>query len=136
MIDDKAHTKFIVFAGAMGAPGDRNLIDLFFEGGLIYKGPFDRADDQVGLALAYARVSGAARGFDADTARFSGSPYPVRSGETVLELTYRIQVTPWWQVQPDFQYVFAPGGGVPSLTAPTHRVGDAAVLGLRTAITF
>jgi porin len=54
----------------------------------------------------------------------------------VLEATYLFQLTPWLQVQPDFQYVFNPGGGLPSLGAPGKRVGDAAVLGLRTTVTF
>ena len=136
LIDTEAHTSFAAFARAMGAPGDRNLVDLYLDGGLIYKGPFGRADDQVGLAVAYARIGGAARGFDADVARFSGASYPIRSAETVLEVTYRLQLAPWWQLQPDFQYVFSPGGGLPTPNAPVRRLGDAAVLGLRTAITF
>jgi len=60
----------------------------------------------------------------------------VRSGETVLEVTYRFQLAPWWQVQPDFQYVFDPVTGIPSAATPVRRLGDAAVFGLRTAITF
>jgi porin len=100
------------------------------------KGPFERVDDQAGLAIGYARVGGAARGLDADIARLTGQFHPVRSGETVLELTYRYQLTGWWQLQPDFQYVFNPGGGIASTNAPGRRVGDAAILGLRTAISF
>ena len=136
LYDEKSHTSFAAFARAMGAPSDRNLIDFSADGGIVYKGPFGRSDDQVGLALAYVRVGSAARGFDADVIKFTGVPGPIRSGETVLEATYRFQLTPWWQLQPDFQYVFNPGGGVPSLSTPTRRVGDAAVFGLRTAITF
>ena len=136
LFNETEHTSFAVFARAGVAPGDRNLIDVYADAGMIYKGPFGRVDDQVGLALAYARIGGAAQGFDADVARFSGIARPIRSGETLLEATYRFQLTPWWQLQPDFQYVFNPGGGAPSLSTPTRRVGDAAVLGLRTAITF
>lgn len=54
----------------------------------------------------------------------------------MLELTYRVQLTGWWQLQPDFQYIFNPGGGIANPAVPSHRIGDAAVLGLRTAITF
>jgi porin len=135
-IEDSENPALSLFARAMGAPGDRNLIDLYVDGGLAYKGPFGRADDQVGLAVAYARIGSAARAFDADVASFTGLSYPMRSGETLLELTYQFQLTPWWQLQPDFQYVFNPSGGVPSLSTPSRRVGDAAVFGLRTAITF
>ena len=53
-----------------------------------------------------------------------------------MEATYQYQVTPWWQVQPDFQYVFNPGGGIANPNAPMHRVQDEAVLGVRTIILF
>jgi porin len=136
LINETDHTSFAVFARAMGAPGDRNLVDLYLDGGLVYKGPFGRADDQLGIGIGYARIGSAARAFDADVARFSGAFHPIRSGETLLELTYRFQLTGWWQLQPDFQYVFNPGGGIVNPNAPSRRVADAAVVGLRTAITF
>jgi porin len=136
LTDPEAHTGFAAFARIMGAPGDRNLVEFYVDGGLTYKGPFGRADDQAGIAIGYARVGGAARALDADIGRFNGVLYPVRSGETVLELTYQFQIAPWWQVQPDFQYIFNPGGGLPDPSTPTRRLGDAAVMGVRTAITF
>jgi len=136
LVNKDEHTGFAAFARAMGAPGDRNLVDFYADAGLVYKGPFGRADDQVGLAIAYARIGGAARAFDADVARFADPAHPIRSGETVIELTYRFQLAGWWQLQPDFQYVFNPGGGIPNPNAPGQRVGDAAVFGLRTSITF
>jgi porin len=27
------------------------------------------------------------------------------STESVLEVTYNLQLAPWWQLQPDFQYI-------------------------------
>jgi len=60
----------------------------------------------------------------------------VRSRETLLEVSYQFQVTRWWQLQPDFQYIFNPGGGIPNPNARARRIGDAAVLGLRTTIMF
>ncbi len=130
------HTSFAAFARAMGAPGDRNLIDFYLDGGLVYKGPFSRADDQVGLAVGYARIGGAARASDADVGRFTGQFHPVRSGEVVLELTYRAQLTGWLQLQPDFQYIVNPGGGIANPNFPTRRVGDAAIVGLRATTSF
>ena len=124
------------FARAMGAPGDRNLVDFYLDGGLTYKGPFGRSSDTAGLAVGYARIGYAARQLDADVASFSGQHYPIRSGETVFELTYQVQLAPWWQLQPDFQCVFNPGGGIPNPGAPATRIGDAAILGLRTTVTF
>jgi len=68
--------------------------------------------------------------------RFTGQFHPIRSGEAVVELSYRFQLTGWWQLQPDFQYIFSPAGGVANPNTPGRRGGDAAILGLRTAITF
>ena len=39
-------------------------------------------------------------------------------------------------VQPDLQYVFNPGGGLPDPNRPGRRIGGAAILGLRTVVTF
>jgi porin len=136
LINDAEHTRLSVFARAVVAPGDRNLIDIYFDGGFLYKGPFGRADDQAGIAVGYARIGNAARALDADVARITGQFYPIRSGEAVLELTYRLQLTPWWQLQPDFQYVINPGGSILDPNRPGRRLGDAAVFGFRTQVTF
>ena len=126
-----------VFARVMGAPGDRNLINFYLDAGVTYKGPIEGRDsDTVGLGIAYARISDTASKLDADTARFNGGFYPIRRHETVLELTYQAQVAPWWQVQPTAQYVFDLNGGVPNPANPAKRLGDAAVFGLRTTVTF
>jgi porin len=61
---------------------------------------------------------------------------PVRGGETYLEVSYQYQATPWWQLQPDIQYVFNPGGGVANPNDPATRVGNELVLGIRTNILF
>jgi porin len=57
--------------------------------------------------------------------------YPIRSGEAFVEATYQYQLTPWCQLQPDFQYVLNPGGGIPKPNSPGHRLKNEAVLGLR-----
>ena len=54
----------------------------------------------------------------------------------VVEVSYQIAVTSWWQLQPDFQYIFDPGGGIPNPAAPGQRIGSAAILGLRSVIAF
>jgi porin len=54
-----------------------------------------------------------ARELDSDIGYFSGNPfYPVRSSEAVTEITYQLQLNPWWMMQPDLQYVINPGGGL------------------------
>ena len=123
------------FVRAMSAPSDRNLVDFYIDAGLAYKGPFGRADDTVGIGYGYARIGNAARLLDIDTAAVAPG-YPTRSRETVLEISYQYQMTPSWQLQPDFQYIVAPGGGIPNPNAPGQKIGNAAIFGLRTTITF
>ncbi|HYZ61339.1 MAG TPA: carbohydrate porin, partial [Acetobacteraceae bacterium] len=126
-----------VFARAMGSPGDRNLINFYVDAGVTYKGVIPgREDDTAGLAFGYARYSDTVSKLDSDIARFTGTDVPIRRNETVLELTYQAQIAPWWQVQPSAQYVFNLNGGVSDPLRPGKRLGDAAVLILRTAVTF
>ena len=86
--------------------------------------------------MGYAKVSDRAADLDKDTGFYTGSAYPVRSGEAFVEATYQYQLTPWCQLQPDFQYVFNPGGGIPNPNAPGQQVKDEAVIGLRMNISF
>jgi porin len=124
-----------VFARIMGAPDDRNDIDFFVDGGVSYKGVFGRAGDTIGLGLGLARIGDTAQNGDAAFAAATGSFYPIRTTESVIELTYQAQLTPWWVVQPDFQYIFNPGGGILDPSG-TRVLDDAAILGARTVITF
>lgn len=123
------------FLRVMGAPGDRNLVDFYFDTGLVYKAPFGRDNDTVGIGYAFTRIGAAARSLDADTAAVTPGN-PRRSHEALIEISYQFQAMPWWQIQPDFQYVFNPGGGFPNPSLPNRKLGNAAVLGLRTTITF
>jgi len=126
-----------VFVRVMGAPGDRNLVNFYADAGVTYKGLIaGRDSDTAGIGVAYARISDTASKLDSDTARFSGGAYPIRRHETVLELTYQAQIAPWWQIQPTAQYLFNLSGGVPNPQNPAKRLGDAAVFGLRTTVTF
>jgi porin len=128
-----------MFARVSASPSDRNLISFYADGGLTYKGLFpNRPDDTVGVSLAYARISSAARGFDADTAFFNPDAFnPIRSSEALLEVTYQAQIVPGWTVQPDFQYVWRPGANVLNPRSATPEVvKDAAIVGLRTTIRY
>jgi porin len=85
--------------------------------------------------MGFAQVSGQAAALDQDTAFYTGAFNPTRSSETFLEVTYQYAVAPWLQLQPDFQYVFNPGGGIANASG-TVRLKDEAVLGVRTNILF
>jgi porin len=127
-----------VFGRVLWAPqADRNLLTFSMNAGLTMHEPFmHRDDDTFAIGMGYAKVSSAAAGLDKATANYSGGFVPVRGGETYLEVSYQYEVTPWWQLQPDLQYVFNPGGGLANPNAPNQRVGNELVLGLRTNILF
>ena len=125
------------FLRLSGSPADRNLVDLYADGGLTFKGLLPgRADDVLGLGAAFARMSNAAGQFDSDTNAFNGTNGPRRSFEAAIELTYRAQVTPWWTIQPDFQFIIHPGGNSANPNNPSDAIPNAFVLGLRSAIKF
>lgn len=57
---------------------------------------------RIGLAAAHARLGSSAR-------RTLFAPDRARRAETVLELTAQRQLAPWFNIQPDLQYVIHPG---------------------------
>lgn len=123
-----------VFARIMIGPGDRNLLNFYFDAGLTYKGLLPgRPRDTLGLGFAYARYSGDVTRSDQDVAR-SGSPLAVRRGEEVLELSYQAVVAPWLQVQPFTQRVFNPSDRANPSDPKSQK--DALVLGIRTNTEF
>lgn len=140
---DDPNNTLNAFARLMYAPPvDRNLISFSANAGLVYHEPFRyRPDDTFGLGMGFARLSSAVVGYDTDVATFAavtnpGTYHPIRTSETYLEATYQYQVRPWWQLQPDIQYVLNPGGGVIDPAAPSHRIQNELVLGVRTNILF
>lgn len=131
-VDDEGAS---VFFRVSGVPGDRNLVDLYFDTGIAYKGLFPgRNNDTLGLGLIYSRIGPAARGYDRDVVNFGVGNGPIRSSEAVIELTYQAEIVPGFTVQPDFQYVMRPGGGIPDDNG--RRLRNAAVYGLRATINY
>ncbi|MCW1991612.1 UNVERIFIED_ORG: porin [Bradyrhizobium japonicum] len=121
------------------SPPDRNLIDLYLDGGIGFVGfTPGRPLDRFGVAMAYMRISNTARALDLDTQSFTGVQSPVRSNETLIEMIYEAHIKPGWLVAPYFQYVFRPSGGIPNPNDPsgTSRIGDAAVFGVTTTIRY
>jgi porin len=111
------------FTRGGGAPANVNTIDWFVDGGFNFSGFIPRrTNDIVGIAIAHSAFS---QDFSDAQVSIGAKPY---HAETVLEATYKIQLAPWWTLQPDFQYIFNPGGEEGS-----H---DATIVGLRATVVF
>src|SRR5271157_3683794 len=128
------------FARVLATPSDRNLVDHYFDAGLTFKGLIEpRANDILGLAFAYARISPGEAANEAFLGAFAGMPALAHpSFEAALELTYQIEVADRWTVQPDIQYIFHPGAGLTDGINPgsASAIPNALILGIRTAFKF
>jgi porin len=126
------------FARASWSPSDRNLIDVYAEAGVNFMGLWDkRPDDSFGLAASFSQLSPGLRELDRERAFFEKTALPLRNYELVVEFTYQARIVAGWTIQPDFQYIFHPSGGVIDPLNPfVGRIPDAAVFGLRTMISF
>ncbi|MHA1133891.1 MAG: carbohydrate porin [Alphaproteobacteria bacterium] len=114
-----------VFARVAGAPSDRNLIDFYFDGGFTFTGMIpSRPNDALAVGLAYTGISHEVAAFDVD----SGEPI-ARNYEALFEITYTFEFIQGWNLQPDFQYFWNPGGNVAG-------IDDALVLGGRSTFRF
>jgi porin len=106
-----AESGISVFSRISVSPSDRNLIDFFVDGGIVFAGLFpNRPDDKFGASVIYSRFSDSVRAFDRDTAVFAGVPGPIRDFEANLEVTYLAQIIPGWTVQPVVTYIWHPNG--------------------------
>jgi carbohydrate-selective porin OprB len=84
--------------------------------------PGDSIFSATGVALVYSKISDSFSNFGV---LLGGAPL---GAEKAVELNYSLQVTPYWYVQPVFQYYVDVGanGALP----------NAAVLGFRTKVNF
>jgi porin len=112
-----------MFVRAGDSPSDVNFVHWYVDGGFNFKGFIPgRNRDIAGIAVSHSSISK-----DFSNAQvLQGNPG--FSSETVLEATYNYSISPWWTVQPDFQYIWNPSA--------QNGSQDAAVIGLRTTISF
>jgi porin len=126
---DPAKQGLIAFFRLEGAPSDRNLTQFGINGGLVYRGLIPGRDwDTLALGLSYLEMSDDIRRAQQDANALAsgfGLPSPfekLADYEGVIELSYKIQMTAWWTLQPSLQRVLHPGGYVVS-TTPDAWVG-------------
>jgi porin len=112
-----------LFVRSGGAPSDTNFVDYYVEGGFNFSGFVPgRASDVAGIAVARSHVSS-----EFSDAQVAAGGLP-STAETVIEGTYKVQLAPWWSIQPDVQYIVTPSG--------VQGSQNATVLGLRTTLAF
>lgn len=105
------------------APSQSSMVDFDIDAGLNFFGLIPgRKDDIAGFAIARSAIS---HDFS-DFSQATGGP--AFKYEAVIEGTYQVNLTPWWQLQPDVQYIFSAGAHSNS--------PDALVVGLRSTVTF
>lgn len=104
-------------------PGDVSRENVQITAGARINAPFEvRPHDWIGIGFVYSKISDPFRNFEA----LLGGP---RLGsEKVFELNYALKITPYWLVEPTFQYYADIGGNSHLSNAPT--------LGFRTKINF
>jgi porin len=129
-----------VFMRNSASPSDRNLIDFYTDAGIDFIGFFDaRQNDKFGVAVGYAHVSKRARALDRDYAFFAGLPErPIRSSEAMITASYLYEIKAGWNLLPNYQYIFRPGGGAsdPAGPNPGIRLKDASVFAVRSVMKF
>jgi porin len=114
-----------IFARVIGAPADRNLVDFYFDGGVTFTGMFKtRPNDALAVGFAYTGISDQVHAYDVDLGESVARNY-----EALIEICYTFEIKSGWTLQPDFQYIFQPGGNVAGQK-------DATVVGARTSISF
>ena len=109
------------FARVGATPPDRNINYIDVDGGFVFSGfVSQRPDDNFGVAFSYLGIS-------ADL-------YPSRKPfEALVEAYYKYQIVPGLVVQPDFQYIWNPGGGV---TNDGEPIKNALVGGIRVTVNY
>jgi porin len=108
-----------VFTHVGFAPSNFSSINFYVDGGLNYRGLIPTRDNDIlGVAFAYGHLRTGSQNSD-DRSN--------RGYESVVEVTYQIDVTSWLNVQPDLQYVIHPSG---------TNIPNAFVLGARASVSF
>ena len=120
----RAEKRITAFVRGGYAPADCNVVDWYLDAGLSFVGLVPRRPADL-AGLAFSRSN-----FSRDYSRYEQSVNGTAplDAELVIEASYRAQITPWWTLQPDLQFVCTPGGN--------PECQDAVIFGLRTTLSF
>lgn len=111
--DEKDNQGLALFAQFARAPEDRNEVEAYVGGGVLYTGAIKNRDsDKCGFGVAHAKFSDRLH----------------KRNETAFELFYHVQVTKFISVQPSVEYIANPSG--------RRDLNDAIAAGLRFEVKF
>jgi porin len=126
---DPAQQGLLAFFRLLGAPSDRNLAQMEIDGGLVYRGLIPGRDwDSLALGASYLQISDDIRRAQRTVNLLAPGAMVVSDHEIALELSYKVQATAWWTLQPSLQRVLHPGG--------SSAIPDATVLILQSTFRF
>ncbi len=134
---DTTTPRGIALFGFFGGTGSgRTTTDFQLELGAVWTGPFaTRPLDTLGLVVTDQQFSALALSNErAARVSIGLSPNGVPSNETIIELNYGVQVTPWLRIMPNVQVIT----GVDNLDEPYRRtfIADTLVLGAKVQVDF
>ncbi len=93
------------FISLIFQPQNRNLFPIYFNCGLVTKGPLSqRQDDFLSLGYIYGKYSRSQASVQ------SSLGLEPQNFESILELNYWAQINKWFYITPDIQYVIHPKG--------------------------
>jgi len=133
-----ADSGILMFSRVAASTPDRNTVDFYWDGGLIFAGMLpNRAEDKVAATFLYAHASSYGAALDRDRIFVTGLPLPVRDYELNLAFAYYAQIVPGWTLQPAVHFVFHPGGHILNpFLSPPGAAPNATVLALRSVIVY
>ncbi len=111
-----------LFALFAYGPPSKNLFPYYYSAGLIYQGFPLRKNDTMAFGFARGEYSKTLREIETEDGM------ELSHSETVLELNYRFQFTPFFYLTPDMQYVITPGG--------RRSIPNALVIGFEAGVVF
>jgi porin len=108
---DPARQGLLGFFRVLAAPPERNLTQLELDGGLVYRGIIPtRRWDSLAVAYSYLEFSKDIRSAQQQINQMAPGTFVPVDAEQLVEVSYKVQATAWWTIQPSFQWVIHPGG--------------------------
>lgn len=121
---------FVLFGAALLGTSGALVEDHFFELGFVQKGTFPgREHDSLAFVVTQQHYSDRAIENLSLARAAAGGGDPLHHQQTIMELSYGIEVSPWLRIAPNLHYIIDPD----SLNAPTRRrnLPNAFAVGMR-----